>query len=136
MPSETCSSVPWIVIGRSVGTSAPGAARPEIGALTSNAREDCPCLYRIGLLPREGQTSRVYRASVMVRGKELPYRWRVRFLGDIDRWLRKASAVLANRRPTPPPPPDATGGLIEECISRCLLCWLAETTARTLRPVR
>lgn len=65
-----------------------------LSRLTSQAHEACPCFYRIGLLPRENQSNRIYRASVEVRGKELPSRWRVRFLDDVDRWLRAATRVL------------------------------------------
>ena len=66
----------------------------DLSQLTSSARETCPCYYRIALLPEKNRTSRIYQASVQVRGKDVPWRWRVQFLDDIDRWMRQAAAVL------------------------------------------
>jgi hypothetical protein len=64
--------------------------------LTSSARKDCSCLYRIGLLHREGYKGRVYRTSVSVRGKELPYRWRMRTTDETPVLGRRLS-VLTTR---------------------------------------
>ena len=56
----------------------------------------CPCIYRIGLELSGKEKSAVLRAKIRVRGRPLPSRYRVQYLTDADRWMRKAQLVMAN----------------------------------------
>jgi VWFA-related protein len=54
------------------------------------------CVYRIGLRPPPGTPRAVYRVRVAVRGKSVPWLYRIRFEDEMDRWLKSARAVLRN----------------------------------------
>jgi hypothetical protein len=54
------------------------------------------CIYRIGLHRPENWQDGISRAKVWVRDRALPYRYRVQFLNEVDRWWRSAQAVLAD----------------------------------------
>jgi VWFA-related protein len=54
------------------------------------------CIYRIGLQRPTDWRDGISRAKVWVRDRALPYRYRVQFLDEVDRWWRRARAVLAD----------------------------------------
>ncbi len=69
----------------------------DLGSLTASARPECSCIYRVAI--QAGETTRharVYEATVYARGRKIPYRYRVQFLDDLDRWVRQATSVLRN----------------------------------------
>ncbi len=59
------------------------------------ARAGC-CIYRVAVRPPEGASRRAYQLRVAVRGKEVPWLYRIRFENEIDRWLKRARGVLRN----------------------------------------
>lgn len=74
-----------------------------LSAMTSRIRSRCACIYRLGLEPSAAsRPGTIYQARVEVRGRPLDFRYRVEFLNDLDRWQRRAVAVLRH-------PNDATG---------------------------
>jgi hypothetical protein len=70
------------------GSAAPGAP--------IDAGRGCPCFYRIGLVPPGEDESRVFRIKVKVRGRSLSGQFHTHALDALDRWSRKATAVLTN----------------------------------------
>jgi VWFA-related protein len=70
----------------------------DLQATLDEAGRRCPCIYRIGLEMSGKDKSYVLRTKVKVRGKPLPSRYRVEYLTDGDRWMRKAQLVMANPR--------------------------------------
>ncbi|MBI3451094.1 MAG: hypothetical protein HY049_19545 [Acidobacteria bacterium] len=68
----------------------------DLSRLTDEAARGCRCLYRIALRPPEKQGRRIYDVKITAAGVSLPHAYRVRFLGDADRWMANAQAVLLN----------------------------------------
>lgn len=56
----------------------------------------CRCLYRLGLRPPEKPDRNIHQVQIRAAGVVLPHAYRVRFLTDADRWMRKAQAILRN----------------------------------------
>jgi len=70
-----------------------GAA--DVDSIADSAGRGCGCYYRIGFrAPERG--SHVYHTKVVADGHPLPRRYRLEFLADDDRWMRRAEAVLAS----------------------------------------
>jgi VWFA-related protein len=63
--------------------------------MDATARGGC-CIYRIGLRPPSGTSRAVLQMHVAVRGKNVPWLYRVRFENETDRWLKRAREVLRN----------------------------------------
>lgn len=61
--------------------------------LTRSATE-CACIYRIAIESPETDRAKVYRAVVEVLDRRIPYRYRVQYLTEMDRWWRRATDVL------------------------------------------
>jgi hypothetical protein len=68
----------------------------ELGDLLAAAGRGCACIYRIGLEMDGPRRSFVLRTKVKAQGQALPSRYRIQYLTDADRWMRKAQLVLAN----------------------------------------
>ena len=68
----------------------------DLGQVLDQAGRRCPCIYRIGLELPGKEKSFVLRTKIRVRGRKLPSRYRVQYLTDADRWMRKAQLVRAN----------------------------------------
>jgi VWFA-related protein len=68
----------------------------DLSRVIDEAERGCRCLYRIGLRPPDKQVPRIYDVRVSAAGVTLPYQYRVRFMTDADRWMRRAQAVLLN----------------------------------------
>lgn len=71
-------------------------ASVDLSKLTDRAGRGCACLYRLALQPPDEASTRIYTARVEVRDRTLPYRYRVTYLSDSERWLRKARSVLSD----------------------------------------
>jgi hypothetical protein len=69
-------------------------ALTALETLTDKAGRGCGCYYRIALEPPRESPRRVYRLTVSVRDRRLSRGYRVRYLREIDRWMRRARAVL------------------------------------------
>ena len=54
------------------------------------------CFYRIGLRIDERSKSKVFRTKIKVKGRELRSRYRVQYVTEADRWMRKAQSILEN----------------------------------------
>jgi len=59
------------------------------------AGRKCACIYRIGLEMKERKSSAVMRVKIRADGHSLPARYRMQYLTDGDRWMRKAQLVMA-----------------------------------------
>jgi hypothetical protein len=68
----------------------------DLAGLVDRAGRGCRCLYLLGLRPPDRTGRRVYSATVRARGVTLSPRYRVRYLTEEERWLRNASAALAD----------------------------------------
>jgi VWFA-related protein len=62
--------------------------------LTGVAGRRSACVYRIAIEPKVTSRGKMYRAVVKVRGRKVPYRYRLLFLTEMDRWWRRVTAVL------------------------------------------
>lgn len=93
------SARPWSVnFGANLADQTGGAYNrrlEDLREVLDEAGRRCPCIYRIGLeLGKE--RSFVLRTKIRVGGMTLPSRYRVQYLTDADRWMRKAQLVMAN----------------------------------------
>jgi len=70
-----------------------GLDLPEI---VDRAGRGCGCFYRIGLRVDERSKSKVFRTKVKIKGQPLRSRYRVQFVTEADRWMRKAQSILEN----------------------------------------
>jgi len=69
----------------------------DLAGLVDTAGREARCLYRIGLVaPEKASGGHVFRVRVRVRGRTLPQEHRVQALDEVDRWWRKARAVLSD----------------------------------------
>jgi VWFA-related protein len=66
----------------------------DMSAFLDATERSCRCIYRLGLVPEEASEGRIYPARVVAAGHALPHRYRVQFLSDSERWIRKARLVL------------------------------------------
>jgi len=62
--------------------------------LTGAAGRGTPCVYRIAIEPRVTSRGGIYRAVVRVRGRRVPYAYRLLFLTEMDRSWRRITEVL------------------------------------------
>lgn len=67
----------------------------DLSELTAGAGRESICVYRIGLRAPPGAGTRVFKARVEVRDQPLDSRYRIQFLDEGDRWMRRARNVLA-----------------------------------------
>ncbi|MFQ5718269.1 MAG: hypothetical protein ACE5IK_01860 [Acidobacteriota bacterium] len=73
-----------------------GRAPRDLVTVMDRVGRACACIYRIAFKPPDVGRSRVYNARVEVRGKRLPFSYRVQYLTPADRAMRTARAVLTN----------------------------------------
>ncbi|MFQ5766754.1 MAG: hypothetical protein ACE5ID_02055 [Acidobacteriota bacterium] len=66
----------------------------DLFSVADEAVNHPPCSYRIGFEPPEKKRSKVYRVRVEVRGRRLPFSYRVQVLTPEDRLARRAEAIL------------------------------------------
>jgi VWFA-related protein len=67
-----------------------------LAALLEAAGRSCECIYRIAIEPTPQDAGRVYQARIVAAGMPLGHPYRVQFLREQDRWLRKAESVLVD----------------------------------------
>jgi VWFA-related protein len=88
-----------VSFGANVATLTGGSynrSTDDLGKLIGDAGRGCTCTYRIGLVPPEKPTQEIYKVKVIAASRMLPYEGRVRFLDDLDEWMREAEAVLSH----------------------------------------
>lgn len=66
----------------------------DMSQVVDNAGKGCGCFYRIGLQIDERSKSKVFRTKVKIKGKELRSQYRVQYVTEADRWMRKAQSIL------------------------------------------
>ena len=71
-------------------------ASGDLSRILDDTRQRCACVYRIGLQPLPGKERKLLAVSVQVQGRALRHDYYVQSLPEMDRWLRRAQAVLAN----------------------------------------
>jgi VWFA-related protein len=76
------------------GTYGRGAL--DLSRVTAEAGRRTTCVYRLGLRQPANAARGISRVRVTVRDRALPYRYRVQFLDEVDRWWRSAQSVLAD----------------------------------------
>jgi VWFA-related protein len=64
--------------------------------LTDAVASRCSCIYRVALVVPEQRSRRVHRVVVTAGDRRVPFRYRIQFLDELDRWWRRARGVLAN----------------------------------------
>jgi hypothetical protein len=67
-----------------------------LAGLTNSIVEHCSCIYRIALVKPRSDGNRVHRVRVEAAGRVVPFRYRLEFLSEVDRWWRQARGVLEN----------------------------------------
>jgi hypothetical protein len=68
----------------------------DMSQVVDEAGRGCGCFYRIGLQIDERSKSKVFRTKVKIKGKELRSQYRVQYVTEADRWMRKAQSILEN----------------------------------------
>ncbi len=68
----------------------------DMSKVVDEAGRGCGCFYRIGLQIDERAKSKVFRTKVKIKGKELRSQYRVQYVTEADRWMRKAQSILEN----------------------------------------
>jgi len=70
---------------------------PEtLGSMLGEAGRGCECIYRVGLVPPDEPSGAVYRVKIEVAHRDRSYESRIRFVDDVERWMREAEDVLAD----------------------------------------
>jgi hypothetical protein len=67
----------------------------DLADVMERAVASCRCAYRIAFEPPGKGSKRIYRTKVSVRGKALPYRYRVRHVTAEERLATRSRGVLA-----------------------------------------
>ena len=68
----------------------------DMSKVVDDAGRGCGCFYRIGLRIDERSKSKVFRTKVKINGQELRSHYRVQYVTQADRWMRKAQSILEN----------------------------------------
>jgi hypothetical protein len=68
---------------------------PEtLDSMLREAGRGCECIYRVGLLPPERGSGAIQRYRVEIAHRKISYEGRIRFVDEVERWMREAEDVL------------------------------------------